>query len=102
MQDREVKLLPEVFRDLALESVEHRVAERAGRHHGLCAACLSRQDVLAGELDRDLFVMRGGVKPATFSSPAIIDGPAAQDFRKPLQRNIVARVERTHIAKAGG
>ena len=102
MQDRNVKLLPEVFRDLALESVEHRVAERAGRHHGLRAACLSRQDVLAGELDRDLFVMRGGVKPATFRPPAVIDGPAAQNFREPLQAQHCCESRRTHIAKAGG
>ena len=30
MQDRNIKLLAQVARDLTLESIEHRVAERAG------------------------------------------------------------------------
>ena len=93
MQDRNVKLLPQVVLNLALESVEHRVAKRAGRHHRLRAAVLRRQDVLAGQLDRDLFVMRGGMEAAAFRPAAVIDGAAAQNFSKSLKRDVIARVD---------
>ena len=79
--------------DLALEAVEHGVAERAGRHHGLGPAGLGRQDVLPGELDRDALVMRGGMEAAAFGSAAVVDRPAAQDFRKLLERDVVARID---------
>src|SRR4029079_14996040 len=80
MQDRNIKLLAQVARDLTLESIEHRVAERAGGHHRLRAPCFGGQDGLAWELDRDFFIMRSGVEAAAFRSPAVIDGPAAQNF----------------------
>src|SRR6476620_11145778 len=93
MQDRNLKLLTEVVLDLALKSVEHRVAKRAGRHHRLGAAGLRRQYVLAGQLDRDLFVMRGGVEAAAFRPAAVVDGAAAQNFSQPFKRDVVTRVD---------
>ena len=78
MQDRDIKLLPEVLRNLVLESIKHRVAQRAGRDHGVRTACLGRQDVLAGQFDRDFFVVGCGVKAAAFIAPAVIDRLATE------------------------
>jgi hypothetical protein len=90
MQDRNVKLLPQITLDLALESIEHRVAERAGRHHRPRTAGLRRQNMLAGQFDRDLFIMRGSVEAAAFRPSTVIDGSAAENFSEPLERDIIA------------
>ena len=100
MQDRNVKLLPQIALNFPLESVEHCVAKRAGRYHRLRAAGLRRQDVLASQLDRDLFVMRGGMEAAALCPAAVIDRAAAQNFSKPLKRDVVAQSRRSHIATA--
>src|SRR6185369_13501737 len=51
--------------------------------------------MLAGELERDLFVMRRGVEAAALRPPAVVDGPAAENFRQLLESNVVTRVDKT-------
>src|ERR1051326_839704 len=93
MQNRHVELRPQVLLDLALEAVEHGVAKRAGRHHGLGAIGLGRLNVLAGQLDGDPFVVCRGMEAAVFGAAAVIDRLTAEDFGEPLQRDVVARVD---------
>ena len=85
--------LPDVLLDFALEAVEHRVAERTGRHHGLRAAGLGRQDVLPGQLDRHALVVGGGMEAAALVAAAVVDRLAAEHFGKLFQRGVVARID---------
>src|SRR6185437_15529726 len=79
--------------DFTLEAVEYGMAKRAGRDHGLRAAGFRRQNVLPGELDRDLLIMCGGMESAAFGPPAVFDRPATKTLREPFQRDIVAGVD---------
>ena len=73
---------------------------------GVTIACgavrLGRLDVLPGQLDRDALVMRRGVEAAAFGAAAVVDRPAAENLRELLQRGVVARVDETRSAAAGG
>ena len=78
------------------------MAERARRHHRLCAAGLCGEDVLPGEFDRNALVMRGGMKAAAFVAPAVVDRLAAEDFGKLFQRRIVAGIDKAISARRPG
>src|SRR6185437_12991958 len=93
VQDRHVQVLFQILLDFTLEAVEYGMAKRAGRDHGLRAAGFRRQNVLPGELDRDLLIVCGGMKAAAFSPPAVFDRPATETFREPFQCDIVAGVD---------
>ena len=102
MQHRHIELLPKVLFDLVLKAVEYGVAERAGRHHCFGPAGLGCEDVLPGELDGDALVVPCGVEAATFSSPAVVDRTTSQDFRKLLDRRVVARIDKSIAARRAG
>src|SRR6476620_3593038 len=102
MQHWHIELLPEVFFDLVLKAVEYGVAEWAGGHHCFGPTGLGCKDVLPGELDSNALVMARGMEPATLSSPAVVDRTASQDFRKLLDRRVVARVDKTIAARRTG
>src|SRR4029078_13188179 len=95
MQDRNIKFRAQVVRNLALKTVEYRVAKRARRHHRLRPPGLVRRDLLAGQLNRDFFVVRGGMEAAAFRPAAVVDGAATQYFSEPLKRDVVRRVDDT-------
>ena len=47
-----------------------------------------------GQLDRDPLVVGGGVEPAAFGPPAVIDRPAAEDLGEPFERDVVAGIDK--------
>src|SRR5581483_1582666 len=102
MQDRNIKTPSQIALDLALKSVEYRMAKRAGRYHCVRAACLGRHDVLAGQFNRDRFVMRGGVKATAFRPAAVVDRTAAENFGEALDRDVVSRVDETVSQRRAG
>src|SRR5262249_22499251 len=101
VQDGYAELLAHIPLDLALEAVEHGVAKRAWRYHAVGAICLGCLNVRAGKLDRDALVVRSSVKTAAFGSPAIVDGPAAENLCQPFERNAVARVHELVALRRG-
>ena len=91
MQNRHAEFGAEIAFHLVLESVEHGVTQRTGRDDGGGAVVPRRLDMPAGELDRNLLLVRRGVKTAALGAAAIVDRLAAENFVDALDRAGVAR-----------
>ena len=65
--------------------------------HGVTMAVappdLGGLDVLPGQLDRDPLVVGGGMEPAAFGAPAVVDGATTQKLGEPLERDVVAGID---------
>src|SRR3569623_1190125 len=99
MQHRHVELLAGVLFDLLLETVEHRVTERAWRHHRMRAVGLGRLDMLTGEFDRDTLIVRGSMKTAAFGAAGIVHRLAPKKLGELLQRTVVAGIDETVFSR---
>src|SRR6185437_4169324 len=73
VQDRHAELRAKIALHLILESIEHGVAQGTGRDDRASAVILRRLDMPAGELDRDLLLVRRGMEAAAFGPAAIVD-----------------------------